>query len=221
VVRRRRWRRGCALLNRLQRYRWLAVGLAAVPTAVIVLAVVSATAGGSNSSQVATGPSRELTGPPPWPRNVQGLRTRLAALGLPALAAEGTALHFHVHLDLFVNGKHVTVPAGIGIAPGEAFFSPLHTHDPSGIVHIESAQVRPFTLGEFFGVWGVPLSTHCLGGYCATGARRLSTYVNGTRFAGDPARLLLEPHEEIVIAFGTRSELPRRIPSSYAFPPGL
>jgi hypothetical protein len=206
------------LLSRLHRFRWLAVSLGVVPTALV--AVVGATTGGMHSSARATGP-HALTGPPPWPRNVEGLRTRLDALGLPALAAEGTTLHYHVHLDLFVNGKRVTVPAGVGIAPGGTFFSPLHTHDTTGVVHIESTQVRPFTLGEFFGVWGVPLTSRCIGGDCAARARRLSVYVDGRRLTGDPAGLILEPHQEIVITFGTSSGLSRPIPSSYAFPSGL
>jgi hypothetical protein len=208
------------LLSRLHRFRWLAVALGVVPTALVVLAVVGATAGGTHSSAPAASP-HELTGPPAWPRNVEGLRNRLDALGLPALAAEGSSLHYHVHLDLFVNGKRVTVPAGVGIAPGDVFFSPLHTHDTTGVVHSESAQVRPFTLGEFFGVWGVPLTSRCFGGHCAGGARRLSVYVDGKRLAGDPAALILEPHQEIVVTFGTGSELSRPIPSSYAFPAGL
>jgi hypothetical protein len=33
-------------------------------------------------------------------------------------------------------------------------FSPLHTHDTSGIIHVESPTVRSFTLGEFVDLWG-------------------------------------------------------------------
>jgi hypothetical protein len=155
--------------------------------ALVVLAVVGATAGGTHSSAPAASP-HELTGPPAWPRNVEGLRNRLDALGLPALAAEGSSLHYHVHLDLFVNGKRVTVPAGVGIAPGDVFFSPLHTHDTTGVVHIELARVRPFTLGEFFGVWGVPLTPRCFGGHCAgaLGDSRSTSTESGWRETRQP-----------------------------------
>jgi hypothetical protein len=37
----------------------------------------------------------------------------------------------------------------------------------------------------------------------------------------DPARLPLAAHEEIVVAFGTRPQLPRPMPVRYAFAPGL
>src|SRR5437762_7857123 len=48
-----------------------------------------------------------------------------------------------LHLDIFVNGKHVTVPALVGIyANGDTtqggFFVELHTHDSSGIMHLEA-----------------------------------------------------------------------------------
>ena len=55
------------------------------------------------------------TGPPPWNNGVGRLTGRLAPLGLHALGAEGTVLHIHQHLDLYVNGKRVTLPALIGI----------------------------------------------------------------------------------------------------------
>jgi hypothetical protein len=31
--------------------------------------------------------------------------------------------------------------------------SPLHTHDNSGLIHVESNTVRDFTLGEFLSIW--------------------------------------------------------------------
>jgi hypothetical protein len=159
-----------------------------------------------------------LTGPAPWPRNGARLGQRLAVLGLPALGFEGTALHIHAHLDVFVDGKRVVVPAGVGIDPADRFISPLHTHDTSGVIHVESPTVRPFSLGEFFGVWGVPLAAGRLGGYTAGPGRPLRTFVDGHPLSGDPAQLVLKPHQEIVLAYG---RLPRPVPASYQFASGL
>src|SRR5207253_8529715 len=64
----------------------------------------------------------------PWGANSAHLRERLRALGLPALPVEGKALHTHEHLDLYLNGTHVAVPANVGIGSDPRFFSPLHTH---------------------------------------------------------------------------------------------
>jgi len=163
----------------------------------------------------------ELRGPVPWPSNTAALRARLQALRLPALAREGTALHIHAHLDVYVDGRRELVPAGIGIATAGTFISPLHTHDDSGVIHVESPQVRAFTLGQFFGVWGVRLTPRCLAGYCSSTGKRVWVFVDGRRISDDPRLIVLAEHEEIVVAYGTRGELPRPIPSGYDFAAGL
>ena len=190
--------------------------------AIVVGAVIAGASGGSSSPPLAPAHlSDELEGRAPWPRNIAGLRARLDALGLPALAQEGTVLHIHQHLDLYVNGRRVTVPAGIGIDEVQGFISPLHTHDETGVIHVESPDRRTFTLGQFFGVWGLRLTPRCLGGYCATGSKSLRVFVNGKRYSGDPRALPLAAHEEILVAFGTRAQLPHPVPARFAFAPGL
>jgi hypothetical protein len=163
-----------------------------------------------------------LSGPAPWPANTDKLKARLSALGLPALSAEGTTLHIHQHLDLYVDGTKQVVPAQIGILTSpQVVFSPLHTHDTSGIIHVESQTVRSFTLGEFFDVWGVRFTPTCVGGYCNQGDKTLRVYVDGQIVTGDPTLLELFAHEEIAVTYGTQAQLPNPIPSSYTFPPGL
>jgi hypothetical protein len=158
----------------------------------------------------------------PWAANVAGLRQRLHRLGLPVLRLEGVVVHIHQHLDLYLEGTHVAVPAGIGIGrdAGGVFFSPLHTHDRSGILHVESSTKRTYSLGEFFGVWGVRLSATCIGSFCAGGNRKIFMFVDGRVFHGDPAQIPLRSHEEIVLSFGTLAQVPKAIPSSYSFPGG-
>jgi hypothetical protein len=160
------------------------------------------------------------TGPAPWAPDTADLAERLAAIGVPPLSpVEQTAVHIHQHLDLFVDGREVPVPAGIGIDPAVGY-APLHTHDASGVIHVESPTARTYTLGEFFAVWGVRFTPSCLGGSCAGGGRQLRVYVNGRAYRGDPTTLTLAPHQELVVAFGTAAQLPSPIPSTYQFPPG-
>jgi hypothetical protein len=151
---------------------------------------------------------------PPWPSESSLLSQRLRPSGLMALTVEGTVLHHHEHLDLYVDGRSVTVPAEVGIDQQAGFLTELHTHDASGIIHVESPVQRSFTLGQFFCEWGVKLNANCLGPYRG----KLSWWVNGRRMHGDPARLALRQHQEIVIAAGRP---PTMVPTSYAFPPGL
>ena len=158
----------------------------------------------------------------PWPAETAHLRERLSAIGLPALSNEGTALHIHQHLDIFIHGTTTPVPEGIGIheADGANFIASIHVHDTTGIVHVESPTVQTFTLGQFFDIWGVRLSSTCIGGYCSDGTNTFKLYVNGMLYADDPRKLELASHQEIVITYGTDAEVPKTIPSTYAFPDG-
>jgi hypothetical protein len=163
-----------------------------------------------------------LTTPPPWDANTDKLQQRLRAIGLPALTAEGQVVHIHQHLDVFIDGKPVTVAENIGIDPNGGFISPLHTHlGNDGIMHVESPTQERFSLGQFFGVWGVRLDGKCLGGDCAGNGKQLRTWVNGVPVAGDPTRIVLAEHQEIAIAYGTKAQIPDPVPASYAFPTGL
>jgi hypothetical protein len=158
-----------------------------------------------------------LDSPHPWPANNGELQQRLRAIGLEQLSAEGQVVHIHQHLDIYANGKKVTVPATIGIGPRQAFISDLHTHDTSGIMHVESPTQRSFSLGQFFAVWGVPLRGGCIGSLCETGAKQLRAWVNGDEVKADPTRIVLDEHQEIVLAYGTQEQMPEPVPESYDF----
>ena len=156
----------------------------------------------------------------PWPAELDNLHARLTDIGLPALAEEGTVLHIHQHLDIYIHGVTTPVAAGLGINEQEGFISPIHVHDTSGIIHVESPTVQTFTLGQFFDIWGVRFTSECIGGYCASATDSLRVYVNGQLYQGDPRELALASHQEIVVAYGRNAELPNPIPASFVFPEG-
>lgn len=154
----------------------------------------------------------------PWPAEASHLAERLRAISLPLLETEGTALHIHQHLDIFIDGKSVPIPPNIGIASN--FIAPIHVHDETGIIHVESPTVQTFTLGQFFDTWGVAFTKECLGAYCSGNGKTLTIFVNGSPYAGNARELALEAHQEIAIVYGAQADLPQTIPSSYFFPPG-
>jgi hypothetical protein len=160
----------------------------------------------------ATGLPGVLTGPAPWGANTANVPRRIALMALPPKF--GYTVHIHQHLDIFLDGARVVVPSGIGSDPGGAFLAPLHTHDDTGVIHVESQVRRDYTLGEFFGIWGVRFTRRCLGAYCAGGSGRLRVFVDGRRLRSDPGLRRLRQHDEIAIVIGT----PVAVPSSYAFP---
>jgi hypothetical protein len=147
----------------------------------------------------------------PWPPEYEFLADRLLPLGLHPLPQEGVATHIHAHLDVFVDGAPVRVPANIGINPGAGYFTELHTHDTRGVIHVESPEANDeFTLGQFFAEWGVFLNGRCVGAYC----QYLRWYLNGVPQSGNPANVVLASHQEIAIVVG---KPPKRIPSSFKF----
>ena len=192
--------------------RWFAAGGAAV-IAVVVLAIVLASGGSAKPVYVDFSTMTGLqTGAPPWNNGAAELQQRLSDVKLDPLSQEALAFHIHQHLDVYVNGKHVTVPALIGIYDN-SFITEMHTHTPDGVLHVESPKNRPYTLGQFFGEWSVRLTASCLGRYCGD----LHWWVNGKRQTGNPAHLVVSAHQEIVIAAG---KPPVHIPASYKFPAG-
>jgi hypothetical protein len=170
-------------------------------------------------SNSASTTSSDKPAPVSWPAPSDATAQAKAA-GLPMLGQEGQVLHIHSHLDVFVDGRPVTVPAEIGIDLTRQQISPLHTHDTSGVVHIESPVKRDFTLGEFMTEWNVPIGKDSLGPLKSGGGKELHVYVNGTERTGDPAALKLGAHDEIAVVYGAASEKVH-VPASYNWPQGL
>jgi hypothetical protein len=161
---------------------------------------------------------------------------RAVQAGLKPGPKEFLATHVHAHLHVFVDGTPVTVPSGIGInitdpavrrfddpdgsvgyggiqLCNEPCISPLHTHDVTGILHTESTEAEPNTLGEFFIEWGVPLDASCVSTFCSP-ATKIAIYVDGVLGSGDPRAIELTNQREIAIVIGTP---PAEIPTSADF----
>ena len=90
--------------------------------------------------------------------------------------AEMLNYHIHAHLTLYKDGKPVAVPADVGIPYNRAinvngqnyclYF--LHTHDVSGVIHVESPTPRLYTLGQFFDIWHYTSLWDAQGGLAAS-----------------------------------------------------
>ncbi len=197
---------------------WIAAG-ALVGVAIIAgIAIAVTRSGGTAPAKTvdeAAMPSLQ-DGPAPWGNGIADLANRLQVLGMPALSQEGSVLHIHQHLDLFVAGKRVTVPAGIGINDG-SFIAPIHVHDTTGVIHVESPTHEQFTLGQVFAVWGVRFTATRVGGYRATTDQPIRFYLDGKPYKGDATQLVLGSHQEIAIVVGNA---PAHVPARYAFAAG-
>lgn len=136
--------------------------------------------------------------------------TGAAVDGIPC-GGEVFTIHQHVQLEIRVAGRATTVPSGVGVVEPTRVrlgsietahcFYWLHTHDSSGTIHVEAPAPLPFTLGQFFDIWGEPLSSEGLLGQTGT----LVAQVNGTPFPGDPRSIPLTDGATIRLDLQPRS----------------
>ena len=90
----------------------------------------------------------------------------------PASAAAPQSRRFNqfTHLSIVRNGEQIAIPGRAGIvrdAGGNLVcVYGIHTHsnDHSGRVHMEGPVPATYTLGQFFAIWGMPLTTSDVAG---------------------------------------------------------
>ena len=112
-----------------------------------------------------------------------------------------TQFHIHPLLKIVIDGQDMTVPAEIGIT--DSCMHPIHTHDNTGMIHIESPVKRDFTLGDFFAVWGQTLTKDQILNYKADATHALSMTVNG-QSVDTFENTILRDGDQIVIAYQTK-----------------
>ncbi|TLX68648.1 MAG: hypothetical protein E6L03_03110 [Thaumarchaeota archaeon] len=121
-------------------------------------------------------------------------------------------MHIHPQINVTLDGKSLVIPAGIGInttlwndhtldqygmGPMKMTtkemnmimqgMAPLHTHDTSGIIHVESNEFRNYTLGQFLQIWGIDLD-----------GREVELSVNGNNIK-DYKNHILTDKEQIIL----------------------
>src|SRR5258706_14560229 len=103
----------------------------------------------------------------PWKPEYAHLAQRLKLIGIPPGGEE--KFHIHVMLHIYINGLLAPLPANIGLDPAKGVESSMHTHDSTGIIHMEAPHPFSYTLGDFFAVWGVKLGPAQVGGLTGYG----------------------------------------------------
>ncbi len=135
-----------------------------------------------------------------------------------------TETHYHVHLTFYVGGvppagQEDPIPAQVGIQ--NSGFCWLHTHDGSGIIHIEAPFAKTpkngFTLGDFLKVWRLSNPDATL---AAGAGQKEVVYVNGQEYNGSPASVTLKSREDIVIEILASDQSPTT-PPAYQWPQGF
>lgn len=141
------------------------------------------------------------------------------------ISCDFAAVHFHIHshLSLFYQGIQIAIPLAIGIVNpvisdggrlalnGSCLYH-LHTHDSTGLIHIENQAPGTFTLGQVFDIWGEPLTRSNVAGFtgpvlvyianCSQSRSVPFLCDPPTVYTGDPRAIVLSQHEQITIEVG-------------------
>ncbi len=113
---------------------------------------------------------------------------------------EQTAYHIHAHVSIYINGKQSLVPQYTGIASDGSCYYWLHTHDTTGVIHIESPNQHTYTFGNFLDEWSARFSSL---GYppeldFTTGWK---VWIDGKPYTGSFRNIPLVAHELITMAY--------------------
>jgi hypothetical protein len=193
--------------------------------------LLSACGGGGDDADPAPPPSQS---PPPPPAvtlaeaytdlvagtstSPQGWPAWTAPTGHPAVGGvncvSSEVYHLHALVSIYKNGVRQGLPEDVG---RNGCTYELHTHDVTGVVHIETNVAKKFTLGQFFALWNQPLGANGTAGLPGPIGFYLIENDKLTPLAGDPAQLELGAHREIVITSGPP---PATLPK-YRWPSGL
>lgn len=148
--------------------------------------------------------------------------------GMDCLPSEGGLIHNHAYLEIYVDGKGVTVPPGLGIVYPQgtgvsalasdglkSCLYPLHVHDQEpNIIHIESPVQKSYFLGEVFDLWGQQLTSTQVMAHKADATNKLVFEVfdasgKMTTVTTDPRQIELTAHETVAILYNSPNVSPK------------
>jgi hypothetical protein len=121
--------------------------------------------------------------------------------GVVCAAGMVETYHVHAHIAIYKDGQMLALPSHIGI-PASCNYE-THTHDNTGIVHMETPAVKDFTLGKFFDLWGEPLTLTNVAGVQGPVVAYINDNGDVRRYMGALGDIELTSHRAITLQVGT------------------
>lgn len=136
-------------------------------------------------------------------------------------ATLGSMQRASVHLTVYINDQQAGIPTGIGsVAPSQPDVTalasngrttclyPLHVFEADNIIHVDAPTNRTYTLGEFFDIWGQPLSQTQVADYQSDITHPLAFYAfdadgNMRNYTDNPRSIPLLEHGTIVVVYNS------------------
>ena len=123
---------------------------------------------------------------------------------------EQLSYHIHAHITIYIDGQNVPLVANTGIAPvgvtsqaNVTCYYWLHTHDATGVIHIESPTTKLYTLNQFFDIWEKFSSSSSAFPTQLLSSAGWTIYVNGKQVNTDFSHLQLHAHDLITIGYNS------------------
>ena len=152
-----------------------------------------------------------------WSNVLQSTSASPVIDGVQCNSNEQLAYHIHQHLAIDDAGQPVTIPAGIGIDQKNQCIYWMHTHDTTGVIHVESPSQKQYTLGNFLDIWGQKIDRTTFLTHGIAAGHNVRAYVGQSLYRGDLRAILLTPHKLITLEYGPPWGAPV---STFTFPNG-
>ena len=100
-------------------------------------------------------------------------------------------------LKILQDGKTIKIPSNLGIT--SRCMHPLHTHDETGLIHMEYPRNVKYTLGDFFDLMGVVLKDDQVGSLRVLDDYSITIMKNNQKIMHGYYKILLKDHDKITI----------------------
>jgi len=112
--------------------------------------------------------------------------------------------HYHLQLNITINGERIEIPTNIGFEKDEngdtLFLHPIHTYDNSGRIHVETTRNATAELGFLFDIWGEDFSRNKILDYNVDEEHIIEMTMNG-KSVDTFENTILEPYVFIDINY--------------------
>lgn len=105
--------------------------------------------------------------------------------------------HSHTQLKIIQEGREIEIPPSIGLT--QDCMHPLHTHDATGLIHMEYPYPVPFFLGDFFDVMGTTFNNSQIGAIRTFDGYKIILKKNGKQVTSPYRWILLKDLDKIEI----------------------
>ena len=145
--------------------------------------------------------------------------------GVTCDSTRHSTYHIHAHLHIYIDGKPVSIPQGIGIAADGSCYYWMQTQSSDGIIHIEAlAKVHNVALDDFLTIWHDGFSNLNFPQQLTQNSG-WKIYINGKLFAGKvtsplTTEVALSPHDLVTLEYGPNNPPPDK-PGSFNFPANM